>query len=155
MEDVSTVLWLKSNILPLLGLWFLYSVHYAFLGSNSSDLECSVNISLWALCFLGRGRREDEGGTLNSRVFFFWHFQASCLKLWCLRVFTLNSVIRSMYGDPLAVAEEYMWPEFGDAEPGPGCRFVLRVRCSRGTRANGLSTEVKDCLDMKAESPPC
>lgn len=58
-------------------------------------------------------------------------------------------------GDPLAVAKEHMWPEFGDTRQAQGTDLCSRSAAVTGARASGLSTEVKDCLDMKAESPPC
>lgn len=48
-----------------------------------------------------------------------------------------------------------MWPEFGEARQAQGTDLCSRSAAVTGTCANGLSTEVKDCLDMKAESPPC
>lgn len=48
-----------------------------------------------------------------------------------------------------------MWPEFGEARQAQGTDLCSRSAAVTGTCANGLSTEVKGCLDMKAESPPC
>lgn len=70
-------------------------------------------------------------------------------------MFTCNSVAGFLDGEPLAVAKEQMWPEFGDTGQAQGTDLCFRSAAVTGARANGLSTEVKDCLDMKAESPPC
>lgn len=70
-------------------------------------------------------------------------------------MFTYNSVIGFLGGHPLVVANEHIWPELGDIGQAQGTDLCSRSAAVTGTRANGLSTEVKDCLDMEAESPPC
>lgn len=70
-------------------------------------------------------------------------------------MFTYNSVVGFLAGDPLAVAKKHLWPEFGDTGQAQSTDLCSRSAAVTGARANGLSTEVKDCLDMKAESPSC
>ena len=66
----------------------------------------------------------------------------------------LTLSLGSWAGAPWAAALEHAWPGFRDAGQAQGTHLHCGSTAVTGTRANGLSTEVKDCLDMKAESPP-
>lgn len=49
---------------------------------------------------------------------------------------------------------QHIWPGFGGTDHAQGTYLDSESTAVTSTPANGLSTEVKDCLDMKAESPP-
>lgn len=55
---------------------------------------------------------------------------------------------------PWAAALEHAWLGFRDTNQAQGMQLHARSTAATDTHVNGLSTEVKDCLDMKAESPP-
>lgn len=158
MEDVSRILWLKSNVLLLFGLWSLCPVHYAFLRSYNSELQHhhqSLNL-VFKHKFWGRRRKDDEGGSLSSRVCssdvsrsVVWNCDAS---QWS-DTFTPNSLVVFLGRGPGPAVLEHARPEFRDTSQGQGTRLHSGSAAVTSTCANGLSTEVKDCLDMKAESP--